>query len=246
MKQIFLMLLLLSLCFQVQGRGKKHSFPKPFKADVAYGEHERNKLDFWKADSAGATPVVVFFHGGAFKAGDKSSIHLFMEVEKYMSKGISCITVNYPFLKHTNNNYLAIMKHCEQSIEFIKKNSKEWNIEMSKIAVSGCSAGCLISQWLGYRTKNISAMAVFLQPMGTDFFVTPAVKKGAPPLFIYQTSPFSDKIHHPDYATNLKKVCDQKKAPCELWGSGTNGIKKLPKGQTPKEVILKFFQKSWE
>src|SRR5688572_24436207 len=46
----------------------------PTFADIAYGPHERNKLDFWKAKSDKPAPVIVFIHGGGFTGGDKSRV----------------------------------------------------------------------------------------------------------------------------------------------------------------------------
>src|SRR5262245_51313939 len=48
--------------------------PKPDVADAKYGPHERNVLDLWKAKSETPTPLVVFIHGGGFRAGDKSQV----------------------------------------------------------------------------------------------------------------------------------------------------------------------------
>ncbi|MGH9339313.1 MAG: hypothetical protein ACRD1R_06950, partial [Acidobacteriota bacterium] len=48
--------------------------PAPDKANVSYGPHERNVLDFWQAGSSKTAPLVVYIHGGGFRAGDKSSI----------------------------------------------------------------------------------------------------------------------------------------------------------------------------
>src|ERR1043165_9459952 len=48
--------------------------PAPTAADVHYGPHERNVLDFWKAPSEQPTPLVVYIHGGGFVAGDKSGV----------------------------------------------------------------------------------------------------------------------------------------------------------------------------
>jgi acetyl esterase len=47
---------------------------RPTFADVTYGAHPRQRLDFWRASSERPTPVLVFFHGGSFKAGDKAKI----------------------------------------------------------------------------------------------------------------------------------------------------------------------------
>ena len=38
--------------------------PTPAHADVSYGPDVRNVIDFWKADAAGARPVIVYIHGG--------------------------------------------------------------------------------------------------------------------------------------------------------------------------------------
>jgi len=46
----------------------------PTFADVAYGENERNKLDFWQAESEAPTPVVMILHGGGWTAGSKVNV----------------------------------------------------------------------------------------------------------------------------------------------------------------------------
>jgi hypothetical protein len=44
----------------------------PSFTNVAYGPFERNRLDFWKAESAVPAPVLVLIHAGGFSGGDKS------------------------------------------------------------------------------------------------------------------------------------------------------------------------------
>ena len=48
--------------------------PAPDVKDAKYGPHQRNVLDLWKAKSDKPTPLVVFIHGGGFRAGDKSNL----------------------------------------------------------------------------------------------------------------------------------------------------------------------------
>jgi|GEM_PF-7072747 len=67
----------------------------PTQTDVAYGEHERQKLDFWKATSELPTPVLIFFHGGSFKAGDKSAIQSRSILDECLKAGISVVSANY-------------------------------------------------------------------------------------------------------------------------------------------------------
>ena len=230
---------LIALSFTIHGKEASE------KRDVKYGSYDRSKLDFWQAKSNKKTPVVIFFHGGGFKGGDKNHIRHFIPINDYLKKGVSCITVNYPFLKHTNNDYLAIMKECKVALNFIIGKKNAWNIDTDRIASVGCSAGTLITQWLGNNTNDISVMGAFMQPIGTNYFVIPGLKKTTPPLFIYQQNPSSDRIHHPSYASNLKKAFDSKQVECVLWGTGKNGIEKLPQGKDPKQEMKAFFFKQW-
>lgn len=231
----------LLLClFTLNTYGQKAS-----QTDISYGKHERNTLDFWQAKSSKPTPVLIYFHGGGFRMGDKSHIKHFIPIKEYLDSGVSCISVNYPFLQHTNNNYQTILKHCEDSLAFIKKNSSKWNIDTKRMSAAGTSAGALITQFLGFKGKDINSIGAFMQPMGTEGFVLPHIKKNSPPIFIYQQNPESDKIHHPKYAKMVKEKCDRKKSECILWGTGKNGIEKLPNGKNYKTALLEFFKEHW-
>src|SRR5437879_954165 len=44
----------------------------PTFENASYGPDASNKIDFWKATIATPAPLVVFIHGGGFRAGDKA------------------------------------------------------------------------------------------------------------------------------------------------------------------------------
>jgi hypothetical protein len=50
------------------------SIPKRTLSEVAYGSHERNVLDFWKAKSEKPTPLAFVIHGGGGKMGAKKGL----------------------------------------------------------------------------------------------------------------------------------------------------------------------------
>ena len=56
-----------------QGR-RRPTLPKPDHADVRYGPDERNVLDVWLAKAEKPTPLVIYYHGGGFRGGDKRSL----------------------------------------------------------------------------------------------------------------------------------------------------------------------------
>lgn len=121
----------------------------PTFADVAYGPHERNKLDFWKAKSGTLAPVVVFIHGGGFRAGDKSSWRNNALLPRLLERGVSCAAINYRF--RDSAPIQDILHDAARAVQFIRSKAGEWNIDKSRIAAQGGSAGAGTSLWLATR-----------------------------------------------------------------------------------------------
>ena len=57
---------------QAKPAAKPQPGPKPTLADVPYGTHPKQVLDFYKAESATPTPVVFHIHGGGWMGGNKA------------------------------------------------------------------------------------------------------------------------------------------------------------------------------
>ncbi len=63
---------------------------------MAYGDHARQKLDFYKADSPIPTPLVLYIHGGGWVNGDKNGING-QFVRTMLKNGISVASINYRY-----------------------------------------------------------------------------------------------------------------------------------------------------
>ncbi|MEW6357669.1 MAG: alpha/beta hydrolase fold domain-containing protein [Planctomycetota bacterium] len=122
--------------------------PTPDFADVPYGPHERNVLDFWKAKSDTPTPVLVFFHGGGFRGGDKKGVNMFLH-KWCLESGISFAAANYRLSDQAP--YPAQMHDSARAIQFLRSKAAEWNIDPKRIAAYGGSAGAGISFWLAFH-----------------------------------------------------------------------------------------------
>ncbi len=127
--------------------------PKPTDANVAYGKHERQVLDFWKAESATPTPLLFFIHGGGWQAGDKNRTG---GIEKYLAAGISVVAINYRYIvQATADGVVPPVKgplhDAARALQFVRSKATEWNIDKQRIGASGGSAGACSSLWLAFH-----------------------------------------------------------------------------------------------
>ena len=153
---IITLLLLISLEGAAQVR--KHwdaEKPRPDLTNLQYGPFERNVLDLWKApvtSTAGgrpaSTPLVIFFHGGGFLGGDKSSVPAWM-IHGCLARGISVASANYRL--STQAPFPAPMLDGARAIQFLRLKASELGIDPKRIAACGNSAGAGISLWVGFH-----------------------------------------------------------------------------------------------
>jgi arylformamidase len=116
----------------------------PTLAEVSYGEHKMNVIDFWKADGDGPRPLMVYIHGGGWIGGDKKRTD--RDVKPFLDKGISYAAVNY---RLTGEAMLPAPVHdAARAIQFIRSKADEWNIRTDRIALTGGSAGACTSMWI--------------------------------------------------------------------------------------------------
>ncbi len=128
----------------------KPSIP-PTAANVSYGPHPRNVLDFWQAKSDTPTPLVFCIHGGGWRAGDKSSYY--RSVKTFLDNGISVVTINYRLIGQANEQKVvppvkAPLGDAARALQFVRSKAKDWNIDKKKIGATGGSAGAFSSLWL--------------------------------------------------------------------------------------------------
>ena len=135
---------------------KKQPVPPvpPTAADVKYGPHERNVLDFWQAKGDGPRPLVFCIHGGGWVNGDKSSYY--GAVKQYLDAGVSVVSINYRLMAQANEQKVAPpvkapLEDAARALQFVRSKAKEWNIDPKRIGATGGSAGGCSSLWLAFH-----------------------------------------------------------------------------------------------
>jgi acetyl esterase len=133
---------------QQQQRPAQPPLPTPDHPDVPYGPHERNVLDLWLADSADPTPLVIYYHGGGFRGGDKRTLNP-MLLEQLLKGGVSVAAVNYRLSDVAP--FPAQMHDCARALQFLRHHAEDYNIDPTRVGATGGSAGAGISMWLAFH-----------------------------------------------------------------------------------------------
>ena len=122
-----------------------------FIKNIDYGKKERNKLDLLIPNSKNKTPLVIYLHGGGYRGGKKENSYKRKNLElisKILNENIAYATINYSFLNN-NDGLLSSLQDSKKALQFLKFNSKKYNIDKEKIIIWGVSSGANSALWLG-------------------------------------------------------------------------------------------------
>jgi hypothetical protein len=120
----------------------------PTYENLKYGPYDDTVLDLWLAKSDKPTPVLVNIHGGGFRAGSKSNMNAVV-LDLCLKAGISVASVEYRLSKVAQ--YPAEMHDPARAVQFLRYNAKKWNLDPTRFAATGGSAGAGISLWLAFH-----------------------------------------------------------------------------------------------
>jgi acetyl esterase/lipase len=129
--------------------------PEPTEAEVSYGTHSKQVLSFWKVESEKPTPLVFFIHGGGWQAGNRMG-GMNSLVPAMHKAGISVVSIEYRFIEEAMADGVeppvkGCLHDAARALQFVRSKSSDWNIDKSRIAASGGSAGACTSLWLAFH-----------------------------------------------------------------------------------------------
>ncbi|MCS7160686.1 MAG: alpha/beta hydrolase [Gemmatales bacterium] len=106
--------------------------------------HERHKLDLYLPENAPKPmPLVVWIHGGGWRAGSKDNPPLLWLVDR----GYAVASINYRLSQHAT--FPAQIHDCKAAIRWLRANASKYDIDPNRIGVAGGSAGGHLAALLG-------------------------------------------------------------------------------------------------
>ena len=109
------------------------------------------KLDLYrpeKNESGKARPAVVIIHGGGWVNGDKAREREFVTGVALAKAGYVSISVNYETRK--GKRWPGNLHDCKNAVRWLRKNSKELQVDGNRIGVIGGSAGGHLALMVAY------------------------------------------------------------------------------------------------
>jgi len=113
---------------------------------------ERCKLDIYYPAGIKNFPTIVWFHGGGITGGNK------FIPEKLKKKGIAVVAVNYRLSPKVKNP--AYIEDAAAAVAWTFNNIKKYGGDVSKIVVSGHSAGGYLASMVGLDKKWLAEFGI--------------------------------------------------------------------------------------
>lgn len=129
----------------------------PDACDVAYGRHERHRLDLYGTGGAASRPTVLFVHGGGFARGDKGGIG------SWPNAAVGRVMAEAGFVGAVMNYRLAPADRWPAGAEDVGRavawlrSAEEHGIDPQRIVLMGTSAGAVhVADYLARETRRDS------------------------------------------------------------------------------------------
>jgi len=119
------------------------------QVEVAYGDHQRQKLDYYRANNRYA-PILVFVHGGSWKGGDKRASKSVKIAELFQSKGYAVVSINYRLSSDTDyGGFQDVISDLHCAMGWVNQNANTIKGDADRVVVFGNSAGAHLAVLYG-------------------------------------------------------------------------------------------------
>ncbi len=117
---------------------------KPLTVEYAKVAGKSLKLDFYQPDDhSKSRPLIVWVHGGAWRAGNRKSV----PIKELLNKGFAIASVDYRLTPVAP--YPANVHDIKAAIRFLRAHTAKYRIDDEQISVAGVSAGGHLAALVG-------------------------------------------------------------------------------------------------
>lgn len=209
-------------------------------------------------------PAVIICPGGgyekvAYREGEPLAL-------AFLAQGYQAFVLDYSVMnKGRSDNFLAdCLKEVTQSFELVRENADKWELDKTKIALLGCSAGGHLAAWYAGVAKIKPASLVLCYPVtafdlgypqslkhfpfpikSADYDTTAMIGAEQPATFVWHTAndegvPVQNSLK---YCEKLARLQVDFEAHC--FEKGPHGLSLATRGSAPSEDYLNGSVAQW-
>lgn len=134
--------------------------------NVKYGEHPRQVYDIYLPEKRTEnTPVILWIHGGAWKAGQKEDFNYYIDLMKAKWKEVAIVNMNYRLASNADNiHHEEMMEDIQSVVTHLINNKKNYSIS-TDLGIMGASAGAQLAMIYAYKyNPNIKCVGNIFGP----------------------------------------------------------------------------------
>lgn len=125
--------------------------------DMAYGNEGTQRVRLWKPEG-GKAPVIVFVHGGSWKAGTYLDSVGSIKVDHLVKQGYAFASVNYTLIPAVT--VAEQVQEVANAVGFLVKDAGETGLDPKNIILMGHSSGAHVATLLGTDTSYLEKAGV--------------------------------------------------------------------------------------
>ncbi|UOR10557.1 alpha/beta hydrolase [Halobacillus amylolyticus] len=148
-------------------------------------------------EGAGPHPALVFYHGGGWVIGNLDTHD---NVCRALTNLAKCVVISIDYRLAPEHKFPAAVDDCYASAQWIIEHPSEFNIDASKVAVGGDSAGGNLSAVICHLAKERGTLNLAHQLLfypATDFTAeTPSMRENAEGYFLTKGSMLYFRDHY--------------------------------------------------
>ncbi len=119
---------------------------------------EHHILDIYMPDSKEKTPVLIFIHGGIWRAGDKAMGPMENLGKVFAENGITVVQINYRLYPEVI--FPEFVNDAANAVSWVYNNIENYNGDKNKIYLGGHSAGGHIAALVALDTSYLTALGI--------------------------------------------------------------------------------------
>jgi arylformamidase len=158
-------------------RSKTFTDSHDYALDIAYGDRPEEKLDVYRPAASNA-PVLIFIHGGYWRALDKQPFAFMCEA--LVDAGALVVSINYTLCPAVTLD--EIVRQCRAACAWVRRNVADHGGDPGRIHVTGHSAGghltamMAATDWPGFAADLPADLLKSASPLSGLFDLAPILQ----------------------------------------------------------------------